>query len=102
MGADILQELSSALNSYEHQNFRAFGKDMGTAWRKVTLSQRTMSDFAEPREQDIEDVTQGLVYGFFGNGFKLQVMSDGAPSSVAAQPLAAAGEFLSRGMQAAG
>merc|ERR1712151_563221 len=105
-GADILEELSNALSSYEHRNYRAFGKDMGTAWRKVALSQRANSDLSEPAPKAIEDVTQGLVYGFFGSGFKWQVMTDSAPlrdvpTSAAVQPSVPTGAFTNAPLAAA-
>jgi len=86
-GVDIVEEISSAFTAYEHQNFRAFGKDLGTAGRKVLLAKRsTSSGFSEPSSKDITDLTQGLFASFFGSGMHLQLATDAVPASAVEQP----------------
>jgi len=83
-GVDIVEELSEAFTSYENKNYRAFGKDMGTAWRKVLLSKPSSEGLPDPSPQAIEEVTEGLFSTFFGPGFGLQVETDSVP--LPAQP----------------
>merc|ERR1712227_805167 len=78
-GVDIMDELSEAFSSFEHQNYRAFGKDLGTAGRKVLLSKHSgLNDFEAPSDEAIEEVTEGLFASFFGKGYDLQIVADDA------------------------
>merc|ERR1712151_1361568 len=71
-GVDILDEVSSGFTSYEHRNYRAFGKDLGTAWRTVLLSKHNSQDnYANPSPLSVQEATEGLFASFFGPGFKL-------------------------------
>merc|ERR1712187_639499 len=82
-GVDVMDELSDAFNSFEHKNYRAFGKDLGTAGRKVLLAKHSgLADFTEPSAEPIEQVTEGLFASFFGKGYDLQIAADDAPSNV--------------------
>merc|ERR1712157_300735 len=60
-GMDIVEETSNAFDSYERQNYRAFGKDMGTVWRKVLISDPSdQPSFQAPSQDAIEEATGGL------------------------------------------
>merc|ERR1711953_502146 len=78
-GVDVMDELSDAFNSFEHKNYRAFGKDLGTAGRKVLLSKHSgLNDFEAPSDEAIEEVTEGLFASFFGKGYDLEIVADDA------------------------
>merc|ERR1712151_382229 len=80
-GVDVMDELSNAFSSLEHRNYRAFGKNLGTAGRKVLLSKHSGLadlDFQAPSDASIEQVTEGLFASFFGRGFDLQIVADDA------------------------
>merc|ERR1719401_2550734 len=82
-GVDIVEETSNAFSSYEKQNYRAFGNDMGTVWHKLLLSDPSdQPSFRAPSQEAIEEATSGLFSSFLGRGFNLQVVSDtpGLPS----------------------
>jgi len=82
-GVDVMDELSDAFNSFEHHSYRAFGKDLGVAGRKVLLAKRSgLADFTEPSPEAIEQVTEGLFASFFGKGYDLQLVADDVPSNV--------------------
>merc|ERR1712046_152778 len=79
-----MDELSNAFNSFEHHNYRAFGKDLGAAGRKVLLAKSSgLADFTEPSAEAIEQGTEGLFASFFGKGYDLQIVADDAPAIAA-------------------
>jgi len=95
-GVDIVDELSEAFAAYEHKHYRAFGKDLGMAGRKVLLAKRSTSGgFSMPTSAAIEDVTQGLFASLFGSGLKLQIATDAVPALAVEQPALAAGQSFS-------
>merc|ERR1740127_430640 len=78
-GADIVGEMSDAVERYEGRDLHGFGKDIGTALRKVLLSNSTDASLPEglPKADVLANVTEGLVEGFFGQGMALDVMLRG-------------------------
>lgn len=76
-GADVLGELTSAAAAYGNENLTEFGQHIGTAFRKVFLSNSTGNRLPEglPGKGSLLNMTQGLIDGFFGRGFNLEVNS---------------------------
>jgi len=79
-GADILTELAAAIQAFEHGDLAQFGENFGKAWRKVLLA-RVGAGSPSPTPKAIEEMSDGLVQGFFGPGSGLVVTADLAPSS---------------------
>jgi len=75
-GADIVRELGDAHEAFEKQEFMQFGKSIGRACRKVLLS-KTSSRLPEgpPSLSAIANLTAGVLRGFFGRGFELDIYS---------------------------
>jgi hypothetical protein len=82
-GADIIQEMSDAVERYEGQDFHGFGNDIGIAARKVLLSNSTDSTLPEglPQADVMANVSQGLLDGFFGRGMAADVNLRGSDPS---------------------
>lgn len=81
-GADVLSELADSVMAYEHKNLSKFGYDLGKALRKVFLSNHTSRALPEglPGEEELSNVTTGLMQGFFGKGTTLDIKFDRNPS----------------------
>jgi len=77
-GADVVHELSAALLHWKQNNLTAFGHDLGTALRKVILSNNPNASLPEgmPGKEVMTNVSVGLVNGFFGDGFYLNIDAD--------------------------
>lgn len=73
-GADVVEELTDCVEAYHSHNFTRFGSDIGVALRKVLLSHdsNAMPEAIMTKEV-MADIAQGLVKGFFGKGFVLNV-----------------------------
>jgi len=70
---DVMTELLGAMNAFNQGNSRAIGRHIGAAMRKVLPP--TSSSFAGglPHARAIEDMSEGLLMGFFGPGFVFSV-----------------------------
>eukprot|EP00929_Paragymnodinium_shiwhaense_P029466 TRINITY_DN16874_c1_g1_i1.p1 TRINITY_DN16874_c1_g1~~TRINITY_DN16874_c1_g1_i1.p1 ORF type:complete len:567 (-),score=133.04 TRINITY_DN16874_c1_g1_i1:438-2138(-) len=77
-GVDIVKELGDAMKSYENKDFNSFGKELGMAWREVVLAKKSKDHLDMPGPLGLQQVTQGLVSGFFGSGVDLQVVATDA------------------------
>jgi len=77
-GADVVTELADALQAYQRNDFRTFGLDMGRVFRKVLLSNNTNGQLPEglPSKVVLANVTAGLLRGFFGEGFALDIQTE--------------------------
>jgi len=77
-GADVASELSDAVLAYEKHNFRAFGQNLGKALRKVLLSHSVAAELPEgpPTAFVLANVSAGILRGFFGEGFAVDVESE--------------------------
>lgn len=75
-GADIVTELADALQNYEKHNYKSFGHDMGRVLRKVLLS-KNANGLPEglPGKLVIANITAGVMRGFFGEGFALNLQT---------------------------
>mmetsp|Transcript_61986 Transcript_61986/g.184618 ORF Transcript_61986/g.184618 Transcript_61986/m.184618 type:complete len:495 (+) Transcript_61986:1-1485(+) len=81
-GADVMEELTSALAHYENKNYKDFGHDIGRTMRKVLLSNSSDGTLPEglPNKTELANVTTGFLNGFFGSGFFLDITDkDGVP-----------------------
>jgi len=74
-GADIVTELADAVMAYQKDDFQTFGHNLGKSLRKVLLSHSTNSSLPEglPGKAVIANVTAGVLRGFFGEGFALDL-----------------------------
>mmetsp|Transcript_59632 Transcript_59632/g.177415 ORF Transcript_59632/g.177415 Transcript_59632/m.177415 type:complete len:583 (+) Transcript_59632:86-1834(+) len=77
-GADVVTELADALQSYQKNDFKSFGHDMGRVFRKVLLSRNTNGGLPEglPGKRVIANMTAGVLRGFFGDGFALNLQTE--------------------------
>jgi len=100
-GADIVSELSDGIISFREKKFLQFGKDIGLMWRKVLLSKAKPHDL-EPTPEMLEDMSIGLVKGFFGPSTVLTISSDtpNYPNTQATLPAAQAQQGISGGLGA--
>jgi len=96
-GVDIVQELSHAVDALRVDDYGRFGRDMGTACRKVLISNAATELLPEgpPALEELVNVAAGILEGFFGAGFELDVGSD-AP--VAAKPRTHTADFVQDGV----
>jgi len=79
-GADVVEELTDSVAAYHAQNFTRFGADLGNALRKVFLShEKGIVPEAVLTKEVMASVAQGLVKGFFGKGFTMNVKLDKDP-----------------------
>lgn len=71
-GVDIAHGLADAVIAFEAKHFQRFGSDIGTALRKILLSDAMNGTSTLPEgvpEQDIiQKVTEGVMRGFFVQG----------------------------------
>jgi hypothetical protein len=83
-GKEIAVEMANATKAYENHDLRGFGRGVGTAMRKVLLSQSNSSDLPEgpPNSSALANLSEGLIEGFFGEGASLTVTSDDYPMPV--------------------
>ena len=74
-GADVVTELADARQSYQQGDFRTFGRDLGRVFRKVLLARNADGDLPEglPDKLVLANVTAGMLRGFFGEGFALNI-----------------------------
>lgn len=77
-GADIVTELADALQSYQKKDYKTFGQDTGRVFRKVLLSNNANGMLPEglPGKMVMANVTAGVLRGFFGPGFALDVQTE--------------------------
>jgi len=77
-GADIVEEISDAIGAFQSNSYHRFGHDIGTACRKVLLSNSSVEVLPEgpPSPQQLVNASAGFVQGFFGEGFELDISSD--------------------------
>jgi len=74
-GADVASELADSLTAYQQNDFRTFGNSIGKALRKVLLSRSASAGLPEglPGKLVLANVTTGVLRGFFGEGFALDI-----------------------------
>lgn len=78
-GVDVVTELGKAVDAFDDKEYRGFGDNIGLAARRVLISKRGEGINAllhTPTDEEIEDVTTGLVKSIFGQGMSVQVKSD--------------------------
>jgi len=78
-GADILDEIADAVASLRDGSYTGFGRHLGKAGRKVLLSNSSSdSSLPEgpPTEDQIINVSAGIIQGFFGEGFVLDITAE--------------------------
>jgi hypothetical protein len=83
-GIDIAKMLANAVVSFEQKNFYKFGSDIGTALRKILLSQSNHAirlPEGVPQEEIIQQTTEGLMDGFFVQGSGMTI-TDSASATV--------------------
>jgi len=83
-GVDIANFLANSIVSFEECHFSRFGKDVGTALRKVALSKTGHADTLGipegiPKEEAVEKVMQGFFEGFAAQGMNLIVKDSDDP-----------------------
>jgi len=78
-GIDIIHSLSDSIVAYESGNYHLFGADVGTALRKVLLSNATNGTHLPEglhKKKVIADATEGLMKGFFAGGSSILLTDD--------------------------
>jgi len=73
-GIDIAQALSDSILAFDDHRFDRFGKDIGTALRKVLLSKHSQVRHLPegmPKSKAVEEATAGLLEGLFARGSTL-------------------------------
>ncbi|CAK0819492.1 unnamed protein product [Prorocentrum cordatum] len=77
-GADILNELADAVAALRDGSYPLFGQHLGKAGRKALLSNDSASELPEgkPTEEQIVNVSAGIIQGFFGEGFEMDITSE--------------------------
>jgi hypothetical protein len=82
-GVDIAHCLADSIISYEKHHYHHFGKDIGTALRKVLLSNATRGTQAlpegVPEASIIQRTTEGLMDGFFVGGSSMEITDSARP-----------------------
>jgi hypothetical protein len=82
-GVDIAHCLADSIISYEKHHYHHFGKDIGTALRKVLLSNSTKGTHAlpegVPEASIIQKTTAGLMDGFFVRGSSMEITDSARP-----------------------
>jgi hypothetical protein len=83
-GADIVSEMSDAVEKFEGHRLHAFGMDIGAAARKVLLSNSTDARLPEglPGKAVLANVSEGLLDGFFGEGMAVDIHLRGMAGSI--------------------
>lgn len=73
-GADISFELTSAIQAWRAKKYGVFGGYMGQAWRRVLLGgPQQFNQLSAPPDFAIQQMTNGMLNGFFGNGFEMKM-----------------------------
>jgi len=76
-GVDIARSLADSILAFQAQNFTRFGGDIGTALRKILLSNanRGTKSLPEgmPQKDIIQQATEGLMAGFFVKGSGIRI-----------------------------
>eukprot|EP00929_Paragymnodinium_shiwhaense_P119983 TRINITY_DN91896_c0_g1_i1.p1 TRINITY_DN91896_c0_g1~~TRINITY_DN91896_c0_g1_i1.p1 ORF type:complete len:547 (+),score=144.78 TRINITY_DN91896_c0_g1_i1:69-1709(+) len=80
-GVDVVRELGGAMQAYDEDRFEVFGKDLGTAWRKVLLSKKSDIQLEVPTPAAVREVTQGLLASFFGAGIDVEITARDATAA---------------------
>jgi len=82
-GIDIAHGLADSIVAFEVQDFRRFGSDIGTALRKIVLSNADSGTKGLPEgvpEKDIiQKVTEGVMRGFFVKGSGILITDSADP-----------------------
>jgi len=73
---DVLAELLDAMNAFNQGHPRLFGHYMGLALRKVLLSKSTALPEGLPSAKAVEQLSAGLLVGFFGPGSTLSFQTE--------------------------
>jgi hypothetical protein len=81
---DIAHGLADSVVAFEARDFRRFGQDIGTALRKILLSNANSGTKGLPEgvpQQDvIQKVTEGVMRGFFVSGSGIVITDTAVPS----------------------
>jgi hypothetical protein len=81
-GVDIAHCLADCIISYEGHHYHRFGVDLGTALRKIVLSNATTGAALPegvPEEAIIQEASEGLMDGFFAGGSMMEVTDIARP-----------------------
>jgi len=82
-GVDIAQELAQCILDFEQKRFHDFGWQIGSALRKTILStseKGTKLPEGIPPEHIIEQVSEGVMDGFFATGSEVDVTNSANPN----------------------
>ncbi|CAK0828309.1 unnamed protein product [Prorocentrum cordatum] len=74
-GADILNQLADGVIAFQGHQYTEFGNHVGEAMRKIALSNNTNRTLPEGQAGQLvlSNLSAGLIDGFFGEGFLLDV-----------------------------
>lgn len=74
-----MTELADSVTAYKGEDYRQFGSDLGTALRKVLLSNAADSSLPEglPGKEVLGNVSDGLLRGLFGEGAEVDLKLPG-------------------------
>merc|ERR1712070_1148660 len=81
-GVDIAHSLSDTIVAYEAHDFHRLGADVGTALRKILLSNAlngTSLPEGMPEKEIIQEATGGFMKGFFTQGSTLKITDKADP-----------------------
>lgn len=73
-GMDIVHQLSDAVLHFHDHRFEEFGADLGLAFRRVLLSNCTSVPEGPPTAQVMEQMSGGIMQGFFGPGVTFRIV----------------------------
>lgn len=78
--ADVMKELSRANEDFLQEDFTSFGQELGRVFRKVLLTGDGASlPEGPPSAKEMSKLSTGLLEGFFGRGFKLDLSGEYFP-----------------------
>lgn len=81
-GVDIAHAMGDSVMAYEKHDYHEFGEDIGTAFRKVILSNNnsgTTLPEGMPEREIIQETTEGLMDGFFVRGAEVEITDSARP-----------------------
>jgi hypothetical protein len=82
-GAEVSYELTSAIKAWQAKKYSLFGGYLGQVWRRILLGGPHHAGMVPPPDFAIQQMTNGMLQGFFGSGFFMRVEGVGTTAGAA-------------------